>query len=334
MKFCPQCGKELVPGNRFCEECGYDLLQESSPAVESTTITPPVPPAAEPHVQPPVLPTPAATAQGKPHVTVPGSPAGTKSSKLFLWIFLGILGVAVIVTGGWFGYTKFLKEKTTESPAADSSTISGKSNPADTGKALIAAQQSLDSSKTTGATVATPGKSSSAQPVKGAQADKGKTTSTGKNLSGANQQAAAAKPGKSSSSFVVKSTAMPPGKTLKTLFSSLNRENPRYKNPKSPTRFSLTKTVMIVRVITDHFNENKGTASAGTITILDKSKKVVGTFKATGKSGSNGANNGKWVAEPKIILQPGTYYIQDSDPSTWSKNFFGNGFTEVEGYEL
>jgi len=34
-----------------------------------------------------------------------------------------------------------------------------------------------------------------------------------------------------------------------------------------------------------------------------------------------------------VKVQPGTYFIHDSNPSTWSKNALGIGFVEVIGIE-
>jgi predicted nucleic acid-binding Zn ribbon protein len=28
-KFCPQCGSELIPGERFCGDCGFDTKEIS-----------------------------------------------------------------------------------------------------------------------------------------------------------------------------------------------------------------------------------------------------------------------------------------------------------------
>lgn len=34
-KFCPQCGSELIPGERFCGDCGFDTKEASSASAES-----------------------------------------------------------------------------------------------------------------------------------------------------------------------------------------------------------------------------------------------------------------------------------------------------------
>jgi hypothetical protein len=91
---------------------------------------------------------------------------------------------------------------------------------------------------------------------------------------------------------------------------------------------------MIVRITTDHYNDGMGTAGGGTISIKDRDGNLIGSYRATGRSGTNGTPNAKWVAEPRKLLENGTYYVWDSDFSTWSKTLMGSGFIVVEGYEV
>jgi hypothetical protein len=112
------------------------------------------------------------------------------------------------------------------------------------------------------------------------------------------------------------------------------KEDPKNKKPKNPVKLTLEKSTMIVRITTDHYNDGMGTSGAGNITMKDRDGNILGTYKASGKTGKDGAPNAKWVAEPNKMFAKGTYYIWDSDFSTWSKTFMGNGFVIVEGYEL
>ena len=89
-----------------------------------------------------------------------------------------------------------------------------------------------------------------------------------------------------------------------------------------------------MRITTDHFNNGMGTSGGGTISIKDRDGNSFGSFRASGKKGKDGTPNAKWVATPHIVLEKGTYFIWDSDMSTWSKNFVGTGFVVVEGYEV
>ncbi len=360
MKFCPQCGKSLTPDNRFCEECGYDTLLENQAPVEPPVTQPVVPQPAIPVVEEPAVPVteqvePSGTTQVPPQqeATRPippiladrahQSPANTKKgNNKLIWILIGIIGVAALCAVGWFGYTKFIKSQPSDVIAADPSIMIDESTSSDTAKATNTSQATQDSLKRVQAIAAVPEEKTTSEAKKENQAakpsskNKPATKPTAKQHNPANQTPnPEPKPqAKQGSVITVKQSDYTPEKTLTTLFSSNNRETPKYKNPKNPVRFSVSKPCMIIRVSTDHFNEDKGTTNVGSITILDKNKKVIGTYKARGKNGSNGTTNGKWVAEPRISLEKGTYFIMDSDPSTWSKNFFGTGFVEVEGYEL
>ncbi len=346
MKFCPQCGKELIPGNRFCEQCGYDLSaemqQNAGTEISPRLINPevadsarvPVPPTVPP-AHPPMPPQPSSGGQ-KPVSPPPlpgySAPSGPKKHGMLLWIIIGIAGIGALGAGGWFGYTKFFRDKPSTVTASDSSIMTDESTPARS-KPASAVQPLPDSAKPAGPGLGTPAESKPSPAPKTVATVKNKSNPKAPDPSGPIRQQTAQSPVKTGPSVAVKPD-QGQGKTLITLFSSNKRDEPKYKNPRNPTRFTLSKAVMVVRLITDHFNNNNGTGSAGSISILDKGKKVIGTYKAHGKTGSKEVPNGKWVAEPQLILQPGTYYIQDSDPSTWSKTFLGDGFAEVEGYEL
>ncbi len=112
-------------------------------------------------------------------------------------------------------------------------------------------------------------------------------------------------------------------------------DEPKNKNPKNPTKLTISKPTMITRITTDHYNDGMGTPRGGIITIKDRNGMVIAAYKALGKTGKNGTPSAKWVAEPNKIFNKGTYLIWDSDPQTWSKTLVGsNGFVIVEGYEV
>ena len=106
------------------------------------------------------------------------------------------------------------------------------------------------------------------------------------------------------------------------------------KNPDGATRLIIKRSSIVLKITTDHYNDSKGTANVGSITITGDGGMVIGTYPAKGKAGTDGATNGKWVIEPQVRLDPGIYYIQDSQPSTWSKNTQGVGLLNIEGYEI
>lgn len=111
-------------------------------------------------------------------------------------------------------------------------------------------------------------------------------------------------------------------------------EEPKNKNPKNPTKLTIKNPTMITRITTDHYNAGMGTPRGGKITISDSEDNLMGSYKAFGKTGKNKTPSAKWIAEPNIRLEKGTYFISDSEPATWSKTFLGGtGFVVVEGYE-
>jgi hypothetical protein len=123
-------------------------------------------------------------------------------------------------------------------------------------------------------------------------------------------------------------------KMAKVILEVGKKEDAKNKNPKNPVKLVIANPTMIVRITTDHYNNGMGTPGGGTISLKDKDGKVIATFKAYGKDGNDGTPNAKWVCEPHKVLIGGTYFIWDSDFSTWSKNFLGNAFVVVEGYEV
>lgn len=260
MKFCPSCGKEITTGNRYCDSCGHDLSTSGDSGSQNPVV---------------------------------------KRNNVGIYLLI-ILGLGIVITGGYFGYKYFMKPGDQLQVVAES-TVS-----ADTVATSDSALQTMTDS------------------VAKQENDVAQTTS---------------EPGKSSvrktntaGSANIKSPAAEKIPS-KLVFTSTNRETPKYKNPQSPTRFTLASETVITRVITDHYNLKNGTTSAGNITISDKGGNKIGTWHCRGMAGHDGTVNGKWVAEPVVTLKPGVYFIQDSEPVTWSKNFFGTGFVEIMGYE-
>lgn len=107
LKFCPQCGAGLVPGDMFCGDCGFDTQSPATPAASPQA----------PENRPVQAPPPAAVAK-QPSVEqqpagrqfAPGGPAqplGTKSggNKNALMIMIALLAVLFLGGGGlywWF----------------------------------------------------------------------------------------------------------------------------------------------------------------------------------------------------------------------------------------
>ncbi len=318
MKFCTQCGTKFEPEARFCQKCGYDTASDQTvsetnfkPADEPEVINKPVP---EP-VPPVRTPEPAAQQTGK---------------KTWLWIVLVVIGVGALGTAGWFAYNKFF--------------ASSKETPADT-QVNTAVPGIADADTTASNTKATKPpkvaapeqpKAKTKPPVKtdeetAKQKEKQKTKEQSEP---AKQNATPAKQTKPDADVKESSDKSKKDSKAKVLIEVGRTKTPKDKNPKNPTKLTIRKPTMIVRITTDHYNDGLGTSSAGSISIKDSEGKITGTFRADGKSGKDGIPNAKWVAEPQKVLEKGTYYIWDSDMPTWSKTPAGGGFIVVEGYEI
>lgn len=74
MHFCPQCGGELQPANKFCHHCGAALAVPETPPAVTVPEPPPhaaAPPEPAPHVASPLHVPPVASAQQVPPVASP-----------------------------------------------------------------------------------------------------------------------------------------------------------------------------------------------------------------------------------------------------------------------
>ena len=261
MKFCPKCGAQFDPLDRFCEQCGFDksTLNAGNEPIKPPAALPVVPP--NPAIQQPSKPV---TQQTSNPVTQSPSPPAKKFPLLPV-----IILVVVIIAGAasWFIYKQVTKNKavTTQTQA-------------------VAANADAAQTKTTAG---------------------GSLTSS---APGANKE-------------------------IKILLQIGSENDPRDWNPRNPPKLKLNIPTMIVRITTDHYNQGKGTEFTGTISIRDNNGKLIGTYSAYGKPGSNGVANTYWVVEPGKVLPAGIYYIWDSNLLTWSKKITGEAFVLVEGYE-
>ncbi|HWP97500.1 MAG TPA: hypothetical protein VN426_11700 [Syntrophomonadaceae bacterium] len=103
--------------------------------------------------------------------------------------------------------------------------------------------------------------------------------------------------------------------------------------PTNPAVFTISETYKITYISDYHFL-SKG-SPPGTITLTHADGTVYGPWQATGIPGQDEVPNAFWVVKPNIVIKPGTYTIEDSNPATWSQNNqSGNrGFTDVRGYK-
>lgn len=89
-------------------------------------------------------------------------------------------------------------------------------------------------------------------------------------------------------------------------------------------RFTVGQPTYISMIMNYHWNDGRG-APAGTITIISTDGRIVGAWPAEGTGGTGGARNVNWRVSPNITLPPGSYFIVDSDPATWSHNVQSGG---------
>jgi len=313
--FCPQCGVVIIPSDRFCLECGYDTQA-------THTVVPPVEKPAKPVeklVPPAVIPP-----------MPPSSPAATANaqtvkpkSKKWLWMLLALVGLGALGAGGWFAYDKYFAKSETPAEIVAPPVVNDLPDVDDSTPVVTDSVAKQEPTKPTD------------QPTKKPSSRIDKALNDYKSKTGTTTQPQNKPAETSKQDLTVKIT---PGTNLNNKMAEVilevgRKEEPKNKNPKNPTKLMLQKPTHLVRITTDHYNDGMGTSSVGSITIKDRDGNVMGTYKAYGKKGKNGTPNAKWVAEPNKVLPKGTYFIWDSDFSTWSKNFVGTGFVVVEGYE-
>lgn len=102
--------------------------------------------------------------------------------------------------------------------------------------------------------------------------------------------------------------------------------------PRAATTFSLKSPATITNITNYHWNNGRG-APAGTISLKGQDGRTYGPWRTRATSGTGGAQNVNWIAEPNVTIPAGNYTVIDSSPSTWSQNSGsgGRGFTQVQG---
>lgn len=101
------------------------------------------------------------------------------------------------------------------------------------------------------------------------------------------------------------------------VYDGFNRDTV-FNNPPIDTVFTLDRSREIVGILTYHYNNGAGQDPVpinGEICIYDQANGSVGCWPA---STIGPPESWYWAAYPNMILNPGTYRIVDSDPSTWS----------------
>jgi|GEM_PF-1551357 len=101
--------------------------------------------------------------------------------------------------------------------------------------------------------------------------------------------------------------------------------------PTKENSITVGKACIVRSVTTYHWNNGRG-ASPGSI-IIEEDDVVIGTWQATGRSGS-GADNVYWDIFPNVTFHPGhSYSVYPSSRETWSWNdqTGGLGMIEIRG---
>lgn len=307
-QFCPQCGKPLIAGDRFCQECGFDTQHPVTAKVET----------AQPSSPPPVVP------------PLPQPAPVRKKGKSLLWVLI-ILGIAALGAGGWYGYNKFLKPADNEAVAADTTTQEQPVVTIDTTVTVTEEDTVIETEEPLVAPTETKQvveKKKEKQPAKTQAKPSARATKPAQTATQQQTTPASPKP-------VITITPAESGTTGKAtaVFTVGAKDNPKNMHPKNPTKCTLNRETTITRIITDHYNGGKGDPTGGTITMKDKGGNVIGQWRATPAANKNGVPGAKWICNINVNVKPGTYFIQDSNPSTWSKNALSVGFVEIIGIE-
>ncbi|MDO9255722.1 MAG: zinc ribbon domain-containing protein [Bacteroidales bacterium] len=298
-QFCQQCGSGIDIGKRFCQECGFDTLSgQKADALnpEPVYLSPVVEtPTPAKPVILPISPEPFRSA-----APVSASPFGTREPAQHqkgkkTWLWI----VLIILGAGALGTAGWFGYNKYFAPTYDTNTDVNTNV-----KPMSLMDQELAKQKAKAQNQGTP------QGTTSPRADE--------------------------SQEAPENDMIPQNDIISQVILEVGRkEVPKNKNPKNPAKLSIRKATMITRITTDHYNDGMGTARGGIITIMDHNGINIGRYKALGKTGKNATPSAKWVAEPNIMLDKGTYLIGDSEPATWSKTFIGNnGFIVVEGYEI
>ncbi|MBF0463468.1 MAG: hypothetical protein HQK88_03810 [Nitrospirae bacterium] len=103
--------------------------------------------------------------------------------------------------------------------------------------------------------------------------------------------------------------------------------------PTQPTVLNTSRPYQITNIMTYHWNNGRGTAAGGTIGLRSANGTMYGPWGVRTTPGQGGVPNAVWIANPNVIIPPGSYTVIDSDPATWAQNrqSGGRGMTEIKG---
>ena len=101
--------------------------------------------------------------------------------------------------------------------------------------------------------------------------------------------------------------------------------------PSKPSKFTIETRLFVTSIVTYHYDN--GGAAPGQISLKSADGTVYGPWPTVGSDGQGGVPNAYWTATPNVSLEPGTYTVVDSSPSTWSwaPDTGGRGIVIVSG---
>lgn len=103
------------------------------------------------------------------------------------------------------------------------------------------------------------------------------------------------------------------------LFDNFTTSSPNFKNGATKeAKFTISQPYMITGLATIHWNDGKGTAEYGKVSLKNSDGKVYGPWQTKAYPGKSTEEKLFWIAEPNEVIKAGTYTIVDSDPATWS----------------
>ncbi|MCX2456154.1 zinc ribbon domain-containing protein [Lacticaseibacillus nasuensis] len=114
MKYCPNCGAELVPGAKFCANCGAIVGAVTAPAQPAPTTQPSQPQPAATPTQPQAPQPPTAVLPTPPTGVAPVPAAPRRRGKKMWWLLAAAVVVLAAGAGWWYthqlynlGHTRF-----------------------------------------------------------------------------------------------------------------------------------------------------------------------------------------------------------------------------------
>lgn len=323
-QFCAQCGSGLEAGEQFCATCGFAASSEKT----TLNIVPP-PVIVSPVVKSPPPPKPSIRQSSPEPSKVADTPTQQKGKNKLLWIILVLLGIGVLGAAAWYGYSRYIAAPKEITADTNTNTDLSESPVPET---EVAATDEESAEQPEISTSEKP--KANSKPLSRMDQELARQKAKQQNKPEQQTTSAAQQTNRDLSVKIAQDNSVK-SQPVKVILEVGRKEDAKNKNPKNPTKLSISKPTMIGRITTDHYNDGMGTPRGGTITIKDNTGAIIGSYKALGKTGKNGTPSAKWVAEPNILLKAGTYYIWDSDMATWSKTMLGgNGFVLVEGYEV